>query len=91
MRGRFERILAIALLVVSCGGVRAADLDGPPPTPRAARPSNCRVIPQPRLNLTKEDVVGADPQIVCFSRGLLADTMQPYPVPLQRAWWDFRP
>jgi hypothetical protein len=49
------------------------------------------VIPQPRLNLTKEDVVGADPQTVCFSRGLLADTMQPYPVPLQRAWWDFRP
>ena len=79
-------VLGVACVVTAA---TAADLDafrpapprviegfGPPPPRRFVRPlpSPCHLIAAPRLNLVQDDVVGAEPQIVCLSRGLYTDS-----------------
>jgi hypothetical protein len=79
---------ALVICVLAAGPALAADLDGPAPTviagigPRPvyaiarSLPANCRLIHVPRFNLSRDDVVGAQPQVICFSRGLLADSFE---------------
>lgn len=70
------------MILMSPAAVRAADLGAAPQQDgglRAPR-SNCRVIPQPQLNLWGE-VTTYVPTMVCVSRGLYADTFPPPPPP----------
>ena len=84
-RHRLRRAITRALccmILMSPAAVRAADLGAVPRQDSGLRAprSNCRVIPQPQLNLWGE-VTTYVPTMVCVSRGLYADTFPPPPPP----------